>query len=180
MTTEVEIGLFYINICINDDCQLVAYEKLKSIQSPQAMRNISIMQLVNKVQGQYIILSYIVSFLMITMCSEFKIINSFVFFLFYIKVIIVLVNNATVFLEIFQYVCTCIFFWQLPFNFILTVELVEFQMESIIALVLCTISGMLVMNPAPSKPSRYRITLILMSIAGNTLKCLLQFNSIIC
>lgn len=85
MTTEVEIGLFYINICINDDCQLIAYEKLKPIQSPQAMRNISIMQLVNKVQGQYIILSYIVSFLLITMCSEFKIINSFVFFYFTLK-----------------------------------------------------------------------------------------------
>lgn len=87
ITAEVDMGLFFIRVCINDVCEQIDYEKLKSIQSHQAMP-----------------------------------------------------------------------------------ELRELQLESVLALALCTISGLLVMIPARSKSSKYRVALSLMSTAGNTLK----------
>lgn len=82
ITTEVDIGPFFIRVCINDLCEQIDYEKLKSIQSHQAMP-----------------------------------------------------------------------------------DLIELQVESIIALALCTISGLLVMIPGRSNSKRYRVAMSLMFTA---------------
>lgn len=37
ITTEVDMGLFFINLCINDVCKQIDYEKLKTMQTHQSM-----------------------------------------------------------------------------------------------------------------------------------------------
>lgn len=54
--------------------------------------------------------------------------------------------------------------------FFLTAGLTELQVESVIALALCTISGLMVMFPGRSKSRRYRVAMNLIFAAGNTLK----------